>query len=161
MLIGYDMNEIVINTEVDLSPYHSDDTHGKEIVIRLMAKSDGRFKSIDRREEERFKAALQYGIMNNVPMSELADRCCLSLSTFKRRFRQWVGCSPHEWIVARRMEVAYEILTKADITVASLARMCCYSNTSHFIYVFKNYYGITPRMLRQQMVVRGSVIHKK
>lgn len=122
-----------------------------EIAIHLTPRSDGRLKIVDIRAEERFYSALQYGIINNVTMSELADRCYLSLSTFKRRFKQHLGCSPHEWFVTKRMEVAYDILSKANITISSLAKLCCYSNTSHFIEVFKSHYGVTPYMLRQKL----------
>ena len=135
-------------------------TKDVEITIRLTPRGDGRYKSIDRREEERFYAALQYGIVNDVPMSELASRCCLSLSTFKRRFKQWVGGSPREWIVAKRMEVASEVLSKADITISSLAKMCCYNNTSHFIEIFKRHYGTTPHTFRQQMARQKMVLQR-
>ncbi len=150
------MDDIFIDTYIVTSPHNEHilselSTANTEIVIRLVPRSDGRFKSIDSREEERFYTTLQYGIMNNVPMSELADRCCLSLSTFKRRFKDRFRCSPHEWIVTKRMEVAHDILCKADITISSLAKLCCYNNTSHFIEVFKNHYGTTPYTLRKSI----------
>lgn len=143
--------DIDIETDIVSSSQCDSGGQDKEIVIRLALKGDGRLKTIDSREDERFRDAMQYGVMHNVPMQELANRCCLSLSTFKRRFRQREGCSPHKWIVARRMEVASDILAKADVTISSLARMFCYNSTSHFICVFRNHFGVTPRILRQQI----------
>ena len=151
------MDDMFVDTNVSLVTrechiLNESKTSDIEIVIRLTPRSDGRLKSVDSREEERFYKTLQYGIVNNVLMSELASRCCLSLSTFKRRFRERFGTSPHEWIVAKRMEVAYKILCEEDVTISALAKYCCYNNTSHFIEVFKNHYGTTPYTLRKSMI---------
>ncbi|MBO5972047.1 MAG: helix-turn-helix transcriptional regulator [Alistipes sp.] len=157
--------EIIVTTEVRpvVATFVSEDgcddsapmrLNEVEVVIRLTPRCDGHLKVVDRREVERFSAALQYAVMNNTSMQELAERCCLSLSTFKRRFREWIGGSPYEWIIAKRMAIAYDLLQHTDIAIASLAKICSYRNTSHFIEVFKEYYGITPLALRRQMVSR-------
>ncbi|MBQ5898570.1 MAG: hypothetical protein IIW87_01430 [Alistipes sp.] len=55
-----------------------------EIVIRLVPRVDGRLKIVDDREMERFFAALQVAITKNMPMSKLADMCCLSTFTTRQ-----------------------------------------------------------------------------
>ena len=125
-----------------------------EIVIRLTQRVDGRLKIVDSREMERFFAALQVAITKNMPMSELADMCCLSVSTFKRRFKERIGGTPREWIVAKRMELAHEMLNNSDITISALAKLCCFSNTSHFIEVFKSHYNTTPYAYRDRLTQR-------
>jgi AraC-like DNA-binding protein len=87
-------------------------------------------------------------------MSELADMCCLSVSTFKRRFKEHIGGTPREWIVAKRMELAHEMLNNSDITISALAKLCCFSNTSHFIEVFKSHYHTTPYAYRDRLTQR-------
>ena len=125
-----------------------------EIVIRLVPRVDGRLKIVDDREMERFFAALQVAITKNMPMSKLADMCCLSVSTFKRRFKERIGGTPREWITSKRMELAHNMLSNSDITISALAKLCCFSNTSHFIEVFKSYYNTTPYAYRDRLTQR-------
>jgi AraC-like DNA-binding protein len=122
-----------------------------EMIIQFIQRRDGRLKVADKREEERFYNTIQQAITENLSMDEMAQRCCVSLSTFKRRFKEWIGGSPHEWIIAKRMELAHKILRERDITISSLAKLCGYNNVSHFIEVFKKHYNITPHMLRKQL----------
>ena len=125
-----------------------------EIVIRLTPRVDGRLKIFDSREMERFFAALQVAITKNMSMSELADMGCLSVSTFKRRFKERIGGTPREWITSKRMELAHEMLNNSDITISALAKLCCFSNTSHFIEVFKSHYHTTPYAYRDRHTQR-------
>ena len=125
-----------------------------EIVIRLVPRVDGRLKIVDDREMERFFAALQVAITKNMSMSELADMCCLSVSTFKRRFKERIGGTPREWITSKRMELAHNMLSNSDITISALAKLCCFSNTSHFIEVFKSHYHTTPYAYRDRLTQR-------
>ena len=125
-----------------------------EIVIRLTPRVDGRLKIVDSREIERFFVALQVAITKNMSMSELADMCCLSVSTFKRRFKERIGGTPREWITSKRMELAHEMLNNSDITISALAKLCCFSNTSHFIEVFKSHYHTTPYAYRDRQTQR-------
>ena len=122
-----------------------------EMVIRFNIAKNGKFKVYDPREEERFHQALSYGIHHNAQIRELAEMCCLSPSTFKRRFKERMGLSPHLWFVQHRMQLAHDILLKADISTTELARLCCYNNTSYFISVFKDYYGTSPGRLRKSL----------
>ena len=125
-----------------------------EIVIRLVPRVDGRLKIVDDREMERFFAALQVAITKNMPMSKLAEMCCLSVSTFKRRFKERIGGTPREWITSKRMELAHNMLSNSDITISALAKLCCFSNTSHFIEVFKSHYHTTPYAFRDRLTQR-------
>ncbi len=122
-----------------------------EMVIRFNINMNGKFKVYDQREEERFHQALNYGIRHNAPINELAEICCLSPSTFKRRFRERMGLSPHLWFVQHRMKLAHDILLNANISTTELARICCYNNTSYFISVFKYYYGTSPGRLKKSL----------
>ena len=148
-------NETMVRNQEQTDDYSKNSVVMKykevEIVIRLVPRVDGRLKIVDDREMERFFAALQVAITKNMPMSELANMCCLSLSTFKRRFKECIGGTPREWITSKRMELAHDMLSNSDITIAALAKLCCYNSISHFIEVFKNYYHVTPYTFRNRL----------
>lgn len=96
------------------------------------------------REQERFERAILRGISSNISIEELASICCLSASTFKRRFRERYSSSPHKWFLGCRLEIAQSMLRHADIPTRHIATLCGFINVSHFIATFKRRFGTTP-----------------
>lgn len=106
------------------------------------------------REQERFEEAILKGISSNISIDELADICCLSASTFKRRFRDRYSASPHKWFLGCRLEIAAMILRQTDVPTRYIASLCGFINVSHFIATFKRRFGITPSHIARQMELR-------
>ncbi|MBR5822457.1 MAG: helix-turn-helix transcriptional regulator [Alistipes sp.] len=102
-------------------------------------------------EDERFAQAIECGLRRDVSIKELADMCCQSISTFKRRFRTRYSMSPHKWFTTQKLELAYKILHKRDIAVVELTKVCGFCNASHFITLFRKRYGISPARLSKQL----------
>ena len=96
------------------------------------------------RREKRFEHAVLTGIISSLTIEDLAEHCCTSLSTFKRRFNERFAHSPHRWFVRCRLDIAERVAGISSIAVADLAEMCGFSNTSHFINAFRNRFGATP-----------------
>lgn len=96
------------------------------------------------REQERFEEAILKGISSNISIDELADICCLSASTFKRRFRERYSASPHKWFLGCRLDIAAMILRETDVPTRYIASLCGFINVSHFIATFKRRFGTTP-----------------
>lgn len=105
------------------------------------------------REQERFEAAILKGISSNISIDELADICCLSASTFKRRFRERYSASPHKWFLGCRLEIAAMILRHTDVPTRYIASLCGFINVSHFIATFKRRFGTTPSNMSRQLEV--------
>lgn len=62
----------------------------------------------------------------------------------KQGFKTCFSCTVYEYIVEKRMEMAYRLLQKEKYKVKDVVWMVGYSNTSHFIEAFRKRYGITP-----------------
>lgn len=104
------------------------------------------------REEQRFEMAVLNGISSSISVEELASMCCLSVSTYKRRFAEYFGIPPHRWFLWRRLEIASAMLRRTSLPTFTVATLCGFINVSHFIATFKRRYGITPsRLLRDEM----------
>jgi AraC-like DNA-binding protein len=103
------------------------------------------------RENERFAKALKYGIENSASIEELAAMCYQSPSTFKRRFRERYSISPHKWLLEKKLEIALHIIKEQNIAIAELTRLCGFTNTSHFIHLFRTRYGTSPARLAKQL----------
>ncbi|MBO7189471.1 MAG: helix-turn-helix transcriptional regulator [Alistipes sp.] len=123
----------------------------RDIVIHIdQDKLFGRVRHSSR-EQERFEEAILKGISSNISIDELADICCLSASTFKRRFRERYSSSPHKWFLSCRLEMAAMILKQTDVPTRYIASLCGFINVSHFIATFKRRFGTTPSHIARQV----------
>ncbi|WP_282808365.1 helix-turn-helix domain-containing protein [Hafnia alvei] len=74
----------------------------------------------------------------------VAKVLCLSSSTLKKHL-QAEGSTYREILIESRMEHANNtLMANYHIIISELAPQCGYKNTSHFIHVFKRYFGVTP-----------------
>lgn len=119
----------------------------EQVVIHIDSESICRPVTSCEREQERFIHAILMGVVANMTISELAEMCCLSVSTFKRRFKNYSDEPPHVWLLGCRLDLAFRIATTIGIATSDLASMCGFISTSHFIATFKRRFGITPSRL--------------
>jgi len=91
-------------------------------------------------------------ILNNFDVEftseDYAHLCAMSLSTFKRKFKEHFGTTPGNWILQRKMEVAEQLLGGTEKTINEISLEAGYENTSHFIRSFKKIHGATPAQFR-------------
>lgn len=99
--------------------------------------------------DERLEQVVMSSVAENLSLDELAERCYVSVSTFKRRFRRRFSLSPHQWFILRRLDLAYRMILATDLAITEIARLCGFTNPSHFISAFKRRYHITPASLRR------------
>ncbi|MEL6803791.1 MAG: AraC family transcriptional regulator, partial [Bacteroidota bacterium] len=76
-----------------------------------------------------------------------------SLSTFRRDFKAAFGQAPRQWLRAKRLEHAYNIIAQGDQRVSDLAQAAGYENVSYFIREFRKQYGQSPKQL---MMAKGA-----
>lgn len=125
-----------------------------ELVCLILARPDCCVKSkilrsIDT-ETESFERLVQMHIFDDITIDELAARCGRSLTSFKKDFRRHFHESPHKWIIRRRLTHARMLLITTTRTIADIGVECGFSNTSHFIKLFRSEYGHTPAAYRNK-----------
>lgn len=84
-----------------------------------------------------------------ITVEDMARRCSLDRSYFGKIFRDTLGQSPQEFLIQYRMEKAAELLKSTELPVGEISRQVGYPNQLHFSRAFKNFYGIAPRIYRQ------------
>ncbi|QHW30556.1 AraC family transcriptional regulator [Paenibacillus rhizovicinus] len=77
-------------------------------------------------------------------LSALASHASVSPSYFSRMFKQHTGLGVTEYIVAKRIMHAKELLAETDRTVAEIAASCGFESLPHFYRMFKKVAGNTP-----------------
>jgi AraC-like DNA-binding protein len=66
----------------------------------------------------------------------------------QRAYEQFGRCTFREDLIARRMIVAAELLSKPSIPMRDVARMVGYSQPPHLARAFRRHYGVSPSVFR-------------
>jgi len=89
----------------------------------------------------------------NLRQDEFARLSARSLSAFKRDFVRIYHTTPGKWLLEKRLNNAFHLLTHMGKTVGETAFESGFENMSHFSRSFRQRYGTSPAVIRQQAVV--------
>ena len=92
--------------------------------------------------------AVNYG--NNILLEDMAAQADLSTSHFSRLFKQIIGQSPYQFLMAYRIEQAKKMLDRPNKLMVDIAFNCGFSDQAHFTRVFKKIAGVTPKQYRRK-----------
>ncbi len=98
----------------------------------------------------RFESAVYANIYTNLSLEEISSKLCLSISSFKRKFRRSFHCPPHKWFLEKRMARARGMVLATDMSISQIGQVCGFTNQSHFIKLFKRFFGSTPTVYRRE-----------
>jgi AraC family transcriptional regulator len=83
-------------------------------------------------------------------LEQLAAVAHLSAYHFARQFKAATGLPPHQYVIARRVERAQQLLRDDDdLSLAEVAAWAGFSDQSQFSHHFKRRLGITPAQFRR------------
>ncbi len=83
-------------------------------------------------------------------LDEIASHACLSKYHFCRLFKKHVGVSPIQFVLNLRISRAKVLLSRPELTIASVAVRTGFSDLSEFNKKFKKVTGITPTEYRKK-----------
>jgi AraC family transcriptional regulator len=84
-----------------------------------------------------------------ISLGQLAALCALSEYHFARMFRESFGLPPHQYVLARRLNCARELLRSTLKPLGEIALACGFASASHFTNRFRQALGGTPGEYRQ------------
>jgi len=100
-------------------------------------------------------AAIEY-INNNLDRSisikKLAEIACMSKASFYRYFNSEFGISPIDYINQERVKKACNLLKNENLNVTDVSFQLGYSSLSHFIKLFKEQTGTTPKQYQLKKI---------
>ncbi len=73
----------------------------------------------------------------------------LSHATFIKEFKRITGKTPSAYLLERKMAYAKKLLLTSNSSVLGIASEIGFDSVSHFIKLFKNFYGETPLKFRK------------
>jgi AraC family transcriptional regulator len=100
----------------------------------------------------RLRAVVEY-IEEHLGASPTLERMAavarLSAYHFARQFKAATGLPPHQYVIARRVERAKQLLQEGrDLSLAEVAASAGFSDQSQFCHHFKHLVGVTPGRFR-------------
>lgn len=97
-----------------------------------------------------------------LPINRLAGLASLSPFQFIRAFRAATGETPHQYVRARRIERARELLVNTPMSVTDICDAVGFRSLGSFSAVFKRLTGQAPAQYRsshtRQALVHGSIL---
>lgn len=84
-------------------------------------------------------------------VEDLAERCHMSYSYFAKTFRETYGQSCKKYIEYIRICKAEDLLRFTNLDLSYISQETGFSDCSHFIRVFRQQKGITPKQFRMQL----------
>jgi AraC family transcriptional regulator len=101
----------------------------------------GRLRAVVEYVEEHLDAGLT--------LEQMAAAAQLSPYHFARQFKATTGLPPHQYVIARRVEWAKQLLQGGgDLSLAEVAASAGFWDQSHFTHHFKRLVGVTPGQFR-------------
>ena len=88
-----------------------------------------------------------------ITLEELALRCNLSAYHFARMFRASFGLPPHQYLLARRLHRACQLLRLGVMPLGEIALLCGFASASHFSNRFRQTLGATPGEYRKAFFI--------
>jgi len=99
----------------------------------------------------RLQAVLNHvhaNLASDLSAARLARRADVSLAHFSRIFRDAMGVSPHQYVLAARLDLARKLLTQSTLPISRIAEECGFSSQSHLTASFRAAHSATPAQFR-------------
>lgn len=126
----------------------------EELILNLLADPHNQevashFHGVHDNGRIPIKSVMETFFLNNMTMEEYARLCARSLSVFKTEFFEVYGTSPGKWLTRKRLEYAKVLMETTDEPVSEVSFRSGFTNTSHFVRIFKDTYGKPPLQYRR------------
>lgn len=152
MTIKQMLNKITSNPYIGLLKRHFVDSKIKGVVSLMHEQELGHEPAIqiqmDNGELDKLYKArdiLHTNLQNPPTIRGLSRMVLLNELKLKQGFKSLFGVTIHNYLIKLRMETAYTMMNEQNVLIFEVALQLGYKDTSHFINIFKKYYGYTPK----------------
>lgn len=98
--------------------------------------------------QNQFREIVENNSLKKLSVEELAFLSNMSLSTFKRQFKEVYRTSPAKWFLKQRLQFAVVLLAQENKRPIEIYEELGFESLSSFIHSFKTEYGTTPRQFQ-------------
>ena len=94
---------------------------------------------------------IDHNFQNYISVEDIADVCGLNRSYLSSLFKKSLNVSPQEFLLSVRMNKAYELLKKLELSIGDVSRSVGYIDPLTFSKTFKRYSGYSPKQYRENL----------
>lgn len=130
-------------------------------LLTLLKEQDSNTHETNKEIPAKLKDILAYIDQNladpKLNLSRLASVAQLSVFYFTRLFKRYLYTSPQKYLQARRLSYAAQLLeSEYALPLKIIIAHCGIFNESHFCYLFRKTYGVSPGEYRRQFKYIGT-----
>lgn len=118
------------------------------LLLQLLQERFGEPVNVDRRIRAA-RAYLDQHFDQPVSLVELAAAAHVSARQLGELFRRQLGMTPHQYLIEKRMQVAWQLLETGQLSVRQVAEQTGYGSLSAFSDRFHKHFGHAPRHIRR------------
>jgi AraC family transcriptional regulator len=108
-------------------------------------------RAISGRKMRRLIEFIEENLDGDLSLDGMAREVEISPLYLARAFKAAVGQSPHQYVLARRIERAKELLRNTELPIVDVALSAGFSSQSHLSHWFLRNVGVSPAAYRRQM----------
>ena len=97
-----------------------------------------------------FKKVISAHLFHDLSLEDYATVLNMSVSSFKRKFKEIFDSSPGQYIQAKRLEKAAELLSTTNSRLSDVCFDCGFGDYSNFSKAFSKKYGQSPSEYQKQ-----------
>ncbi|SPE55506.1 Transcriptional regulator, AraC family (fragment) [Verrucomicrobia bacterium] len=98
---------------------------------------------------------MRQNLHRDISRDEVARQTGISPSHFSRLLKERTGRSFTELLRQCRVDLACDLLSKSEQSLAEIADVCGFCDQSYFTHVFQDVKGVTPKQFRRGNSARG------
>ena len=106
------------------------------------------------------KRYLDINYHQNITLDSLADLTHTNKYYLAHSFASYMGMSPINYLIQKRLAVSKELLCSTDHSVAQIASSTGFSSQSYFSQIFKKHTGQTPQQYRKTAALSQEEKHE-
>lgn len=101
--------------------------------------------------EYEFKDVVHANLYEDLSLEELAMLSGMSLSTFKRKFKDVFKTSPKQYIIGKRLTKAAGLLKQTQDRISEIAYACGFNDVGYFSKSFTAHFNQSPSVYREAL----------
>ncbi|HMS35374.1 MAG TPA: AraC family transcriptional regulator [Ignavibacteria bacterium] len=98
----------------------------------------------------RAKEYMDSAFTENLTLGKISKEACLSQYHFLRIFKSVYKTTPHRYLTSKRIDKARNLLFSTDKSITEICFEIGFESLSSFSWLFKNRFGLSPEMVREQ-----------
>lgn len=108
----------------------------------------GNIENKTRKRVEHAQHILNQSLSSPPKLFELAKMVGTNDCQLKKDFKAVLNTSPYAYVIRRRMESGYQMITTMNHSITDIAQSLGYNNPSHFSSTFYKHFGVKPKDLK-------------